>query len=299
MALELSAPAREQTRARYPDESGYVERDGVNLYYEVYGSGRPTVLLLPTWSIIHSRHWKLQIPFLARQGRVVTFDGRGSGRSDRPAGAEAYEVHEFALDALAVLDATETERAVLIGVSCGAMWGMQLADEHPERVAGAAFIGPAVPLAAPLPERDVYSFDEPLDTDEEWAKYNIHYWLRDYLGVLEFFFAKCFTEPHSTKQIEDCVGWGLETTPETLLDTERGMQLPSGTAYADRCARVHCPVLVIHGDADAIRPHAQGAALAEATGAELVTLAGCGHLPHARDAVKVNLLLRDFVGRHA
>jgi pimeloyl-ACP methyl ester carboxylesterase len=51
------------------------------LYYEVYGSGEPTIFLLPTWSIIHSRHWKMQIPYLARHCRVITFDGRGNGRS--------------------------------------------------------------------------------------------------------------------------------------------------------------------------------------------------------------------------
>ncbi len=85
MALELTAaPAREQTRARYPDLDGYVERDGVRSFYEVYGEGEPTVLLMPTWSIIHSRHWKMQIPYLARHCRVLTFDGRGNGRSDRP-----------------------------------------------------------------------------------------------------------------------------------------------------------------------------------------------------------------------
>ena len=77
MAVEVAAS--EQTRARYPDEEGYVERDGVRVFYEVYGSGEPTVLLLPTWSIIHSRQWKMQIPYLARHCRVVTFDGRGNG----------------------------------------------------------------------------------------------------------------------------------------------------------------------------------------------------------------------------
>ena len=70
--------------------TGYVERDGVRVFYEVYGEGEPTVLLLPTWSIIHSRHWKMQIPYLARHCRVVTFDGRGNGRSDRPPEPEAY-----------------------------------------------------------------------------------------------------------------------------------------------------------------------------------------------------------------
>ena len=100
---ELAGGAgREQTRARYPDEQGFVERDGVRVFYEVYGEGEPTALLLPTWSIVHSRFWKFQVPYLARHCRVVTFDGRGNGRSDRPEGAEAYSIDEFAADALAV-----------------------------------------------------------------------------------------------------------------------------------------------------------------------------------------------------
>jgi pimeloyl-ACP methyl ester carboxylesterase len=293
--LPAIEPRREQTRARYPDEEGYVERDGVRLFYEVYGAGDPTVLLLPTWSIIHSRHWKLQIPYLARRFRVVTFDGRGNGRSDRPAGAQAYVEAEFAADALAALDATSTERAVLVGFSCGALWGSLLAADHPERVAGAVFIAPAVPLAPPHPERAAYDFHERLDTDEGWAKYNQHYWLEHYEDFLEYFFGMIFTEPHSTKPIEDCVAWGLETTPETLVATAEALALCGLESFADVCKRVRCPVLVLHGDEDAIRPHAQGAALAEATGGRLVTFEGSGHAPHVRHPVKVNLLIRDFV----
>src|ERR671922_3066346 len=131
MAVELTAPTREQTRARYPDESGYVERDGVSLYYEVYGSGEPTVFLLPTWSIIHSRHWKMQIPYLARHCRVLTFDGRGNGRSDRPQDPEAYDEREFAADALAVMDATATQRAIIVSFSLGSHRAAILAAEHP------------------------------------------------------------------------------------------------------------------------------------------------------------------------
>ncbi len=78
----------------------------MRVFYEVYGEGEPTVLLLPTWSIVHSRFWKAQISYLARHCRVITFDGRGNGRSDRPAGAAAYHPDEFALDTLAVMDAT-------------------------------------------------------------------------------------------------------------------------------------------------------------------------------------------------
>jgi len=293
--MTVVSELREQSRALYPDQEGYVERDGVRVFYEVYGDGEPTVFLLPTWSLLHSRHWKLQIPYLARHCRVVTSDGRGNGRSDRPQGADPYAIREFAADALAVLDTTATDRAVLVGVSCAALWGVVLAAEHPERVAGAAFIGPAVPLARPLPERTVYSFDEPLDTDDGWAKYNIHHWLRDYRDFLEFFVGKCFAEPHSTKQIEDAVGWALETTPDVLADHDAGIDLPIGVEFRELCARVRCPVLVLHGDEDALHSHARGAALAEATGGQLVTLEGSGHFPQARDPVAINLLVREFV----
>ena len=55
--------------------------------------------------------------------------------------------------------------------------------------------------------------------------YNRHYWREDYRGFLEFFFAQMFNEPHSTKQIEDCVRWALETDPETLADTMSALSL--------------------------------------------------------------------------
>ena len=291
IGIETTGPAREQSRARYPDSSGYIKRDGVRLYYEVHGSGEPTVFLLPTWSIVHSRHWKMQIPYLARHCRVLTFDGRGNGRSDRP--AAGYDEREFAADALAVMNATATERAVLVSLSLGAQRALMLAAEHPSRVAGAVFICPAVPLASPLEDPNRYPWTEVLPTDEGWPKDDFSAWVRDYRGFLEFFFSQMFTEPHSTKPIEDCIGWGLETTAETLIATEIGNGLDEAGAR-ELGARVHCPVLVIQGTADAITGPGRGMALAEATGGDLVLLEGSGHGPHVRDPVKVNLLLREF-----
>jgi pimeloyl-ACP methyl ester carboxylesterase/predicted glycosyltransferase len=292
-------------RAREPDRDGYIERDGVRVFYELFGEehpAEPAVLLLPTWSIIHSRFWKAQVPYLARYYRVITFDGRGNGRSDRPTDAEAYITEEYVADALAVLDSTETPRATLVSLSMGAQWALLLAAEHAERVAGAVFIGPALPLTPRLETRTLYSFDEPLPTERGWAKYNRHYWKKDYRGFLEFFFAQCIPEPHSTKQIEDCVGWGLDTTPETLITIEetpakQALNVSEDDERSIRklVGRVRCPTLVIHGDADAITPHAWGARLAELSGGRLITLKGSGHIPLARDPVKVNLLLHAFI----
>ena len=53
-------------RARQPDQEGNVDRAGVRVHYETFGAGEPAVLLLPTWSIMGSRHWKAQVHFLAR-----------------------------------------------------------------------------------------------------------------------------------------------------------------------------------------------------------------------------------------
>jgi pimeloyl-ACP methyl ester carboxylesterase/predicted glycosyltransferase len=289
----IAAPA-EQTRARYPDREGYVERDGVRLFYEVYGEGEPTLFFLPTWSIIHSRHWKMQIPYLARHCRVVTFDGRGNGKSDRPEAVAAYVEEEYAADSLAVMDATGIDRAVIVSLSLGAQRALLLAAEHPERVAGAVFICPSVSLGQPLPERTRYSFEDVLDTDEGWAKYNRHYWLRDYRSFLEFFFSRIFTEPHSTKPIEDCVNWGLETSPETLVATRLAIRMEEEETR-ELCSRVSCPVLVVQGTEDAVTGPSRGIALAEETRGTLVLLEGSGHAPHVRDPVKVNQLVRDFV----
>jgi pimeloyl-ACP methyl ester carboxylesterase/predicted glycosyltransferase len=286
-------------RARQPDRDGYAERDGVKVYYEVFGAGAPTILLLPAWSVTHSRTWKMQVPYLARHYRVVTFDGRGNGRSDRPVGASSYVAAEYAADALAVMDATGTDRAVVVSLSRGASYSLHLAAGWPRRVAGQVFLCPTTPLAPFSAVRLPYAcrFEEALDSDEGWAKDNAAYWQRDYPGFLEFFFAQVFAELHSTKPIEDAIGWGLETTPGTLIDTRRGAMLDADRDITPLLDLVRGPCLVIQGSEDAIVGPGAGPRLAEALGdrARLVELAGSGHCPHARDPVKVNLLIRDFV----
>ena len=287
-------------RARYPDEDGFVERDGVKVGYEVFGSGEPTILFLPAWSIVRSHLWKMQVPYFARHGRVVTFDGRGSGRSDHPITAEAYGDDEFVADGVAVLDATETPAAIVVGVSAGARWALELAAAHPDRVLGAVFIASSVPLGEMLPERVVIeSFDEVLDTDEFWAKYNRHYWARDYPTFVEFFMSQIFTEPHSTKPIEDGVGWGLEATAPTLTLTQDAPTVDDRDEARALAAAVRCPCLVIHGTDDHITSITKGEELHEALGdrSTLVVMEGSGHGPEVRDPVKVNLLIREFVDR--
>lgn len=290
-------------RARYPDEEGYAERNGVRTFYEVYGTGKPTVLFLPAWAILHSRMWKSQVPYFARYYRVITFDPRGNGKSDRPPDSAAYADTEYVEDALAVMDATGAERAILVGLSFGAWLAARLAVDHPDRIHAVALIGPAIPVGQPLPGRTRYSFDDVLETEEGWAKYNRHYWRKDYRGFVEFFIGEMFPEPHSTKQIEDGVSWGLETTLDVLTATRDAPSLQSSLMdrpdeAAEFFRRIRCPVMVIHGDQDRQVSYTRGVETTRLTGGELAIIHGAGHSPPGRDPVRTNLLLRAFIDRH-
>jgi pimeloyl-ACP methyl ester carboxylesterase/predicted glycosyltransferase len=289
-AVELSS------RAALPVESGFAELGGVRVAYDVYGAGDETILFFVPWAIVHSRFWKLQVPYLSRHFRVVTFDPRGNGRSDRPSLADEYGPKITADHALAVLDETGTADCVLVSHCGSAPASLLLATEHPERIRGAVFMSPALPLTPALPERAGISFDDELDTDEGWAKQNRHYWARDYPGYLAFFFDRCFSEPHSTKQIEDCIAWGRETDAETLALTVDVPDLDP-PQVEELLGRLRGPLLVTQGDEDGVIPPDRGQAFADATGAELVSLTGAGHCPNARHPVRFNLLLREFAER--
>ena len=126
--------------------------------------------------------------------------------------------------------------------------------------------------------------------------------VEDWPDFAQFFFGEMFPEPHSTKQREDCVEWsmraGARGDDPGRATTRRRTSGSEPETVGRVCEAVRCPVLVITGSLDKCQnPVAQPDRLAEITGGELVIIEGGGHLPQARDPVKVNLLLRDFVRR--
>ncbi|HEX6336782.1 MAG TPA: alpha/beta hydrolase [Jiangellaceae bacterium] len=298
-------------RACEPIAEGHVNRDGVSLGYQVFGDSEPTILLLPTWTVVHSRFWKLQVPYLARHYRVITYDGPGNGLSDRPLEAAPYHHSAQVAYSRAVLDATDTSRAVVVGLSMAANWALELAATHPDRVAGLVAICPSVALPAGRTARsDHFGPLDPLpdlspsavpaggrDPATHWAKYNLDYWRKHHEDFLWFFFGQALNEPHSTKPIEDAVGWGLETSGEVLVAHHGPGSYPDEATVRHWCEQVSAPALVMHGDIDQVSPFARGRLLAELIDAQLVVLEGSGHLPLARDPVRVNRALREFVDR--
>jgi predicted glycosyltransferase len=180
----------------------------------------------------------------------------------------------------------------------GALWSVMVAAAHPERVSGLFLIGPATGLDIPSPRADQMDWFAEAEAPEGWAKFSRAHWLGGgHEDFLRFFFAQMFIEPHSTKQIEDCIAWGLDGDPATLVATIEGTGLSAepDAAVEARCRQVRCPVTVLHGSDDRIRPHAEGARLAALTGASLLTVEGGGHGIPARDPVLTNRLVKDFV----
>ena len=289
----------EQSRARYPDFEGFVARDGQQLFYEVYGEGDETIFLLPTWSLVHSRHWKMQIAYFARHFRVLTMDGLGNGRSDRCRDPQRYGAEEFARDCLAVMDATGTKRAVMASLSRGAQYLLELARLAPDRVAGAAFIGPLFPYTAShwsVLLRTPARMQRQLGKMDPvwWGHMNPVQWSQDYPQFADWFISRCFPEPHSTKGVEDGVGWALDTDAETLGATAMGHIHRDRPTLRSLAQNLDCRVLVVQGDRDKIAPPRDGRALARLGDGRLEVVRGGGHFPHARKPVQVNLALRDL-----
>ena len=288
-------------RALEPVATGTVvdPDDGCSIAWEAFGTDGPTVMLLPPWMIVHSRQWKFQIPFLARRHRVITFDPRGNGASGRTRDSRQHRADRFVDDALAVLDACGRERATLIGNSGASRTALATAAEHPDRVEALVLLASSLPGLGLPPGRVSLDFDTSFEDPQDWELFTRTAWIEEYARFVRFFFERCLSEPHSTKAWDDCVGWALETDGATLaasIDGGRDGWFFSPTGIFERCSRVRCPTLMVHGTEDRITwIEAARRACAEIADARFLAIDGGGHFPHVRDPVHTNLVIEHFL----
>ena len=121
---------------------------------------------------------------------------------------------------------------------------------------------------------------------------------RPYADFAEFFINQMFSEPHSTKQIEDALAWASETDGRTLGKTMEARTIAPACDVSEAMYRaIRCPVLIVHGDDDRIQPHARAQKVSEVTGAELVTITDGGHNPLGRFPAKCNAAIINFLRR--
>lgn len=283
----LPAPGvlADEDRAPYetltPTHEGFVDRNGVKLWYAIWGESGPWLAFAAPIQIVHSTLLKATVPYLSQHMRVITMDPRGNGRSDRPHGQEHYNFDLYVDDFTAVLDAAGADRVALVGISVAAMTVLRVAAEQPQRVSHVITAGGMIDTTYDHPTAAKMVAGELKLMQEDWPAY------------VDGFMRSLFNEPYSTKPYEDGVRYGWATTHEVFEWCYRGWL---GINMCEPAQRVACPTLVIHGDQDDRVMYAQGEAIHElVTGARMLTIGSGGHVTAVRDPVVFNRAVREFV----
>lgn len=283
--------------SREPDQEGRVDRDGVRIWWARYGTTGPWLLLVPPFQMVHSSIYKGLVPWLADHFRVLVLDPRGNGRSDRPDDPRAYAVDHLLRDNLAVMEAAGFDRGVLVGLSLGAQSAIRIAADWPEQVSHLVIIGgrTVFPLPAGLEPGDAAGLADRVSADggpSPAALALAHRMVADWPAFIEGFYRTLYTEPHSTKPIEDGVRYAWATRPAVIASVLAGQ---FGIDVREHAQRIACPTLIIHGDDDQRIPYALGVELKSLVpDARLLTIKDGGHCPLARDPVLVNRAIRRF-----
>jgi esterase len=140
--------------------------NGVRLYYEQHGAGEPILGVHGAGS--SAALWEGAVPELAKRGRTILYDRRGSFRSERPE-PYATNVHEQADDAAALIDALGAVPAVVIGRSYGGAIAVDLALRYPDRVRAQVLLEGDVPAVSPTAAREWAELEEQLVADPSRA----------------------------------------------------------------------------------------------------------------------------------
>ncbi len=242
-------------------DQGYVEHDGVRIWYAAYGAGSPVILL--HGGLGHSGNWGYQVPALVGSGyRAVVIDSRGHGRSTRDARPFMYEL--MASDVLAVMDALRIERAVLVGWSDGACTALVLAAEAPARVAGVFF------FACNMDPSGVRPIEPGPILDRCFSRH-----MKDY--------AKLSATPDQFKPFVEALGLMQRTQPNYS---------------AHDLAQISVPVAIVQGEYEEFikRDHAEYLARS-IPNAELVFLNGVSHFAPLQRPEQFNDAMLAFVGK--
>jgi 3-oxoadipate enol-lactonase len=239
----------------------FTENNGVKIYWEEEGKGMPVLLIMGLgWP---SYMWYRTKPLLTTQYRTITFDNRGAGRSDIPAGP--YSIATMASDAAAVLDAAGVESAHLYGVSMGGMIAQEFALQYPKRVK--SLILGCTAAGGPESKRAEPEVLEVLTrqgmSPEEAAR-----------AINPYIYDKETPQSRIEEDMKIRLQWAAP--PQGYLAQLQGIII--WEAYS-RIAKIAAPTLVIHGETDQLVPSENGKLIAQRIlGSQLVMIPHASHI---------------------
>ena len=262
----------------------HVQANGIAVYYESQGEGEPLFLIAGLGATHHL--WELQAPSFARWYRVVTFDNRGAGDSDKP--PEPSSLALFADDTAALMDALGIERAHVYGQSMGGLIAQEIALRHPQKVRGLVLGcttcgGPRSVLLSPQAAALLAGMASLLP--EEAVE-----------RVMELFYSPRFRREHA-EEARQRIGsyFPLRTPPDAYA-----RQLAACLAFDtyDRLPQIAAPTLVISGAEDALIPAENSRIIAQRIpGAELILLPEASHLYFHELPEEADAAVADFLHR--
>lgn len=272
-----------------------VEANGLHFYCEFHGTGEPVVLVSGTG--FSGEHWKVfQVPDLSRHFQVLTWDHRGTGRSDKP--DMHYSTRMFADDCVGLLRVLGIEKAHFLGHSMGGRVCQWIAIEYPEVVASMILsgTGPGTSYDGQYYERGV-----PYDTAAEMAEKGFERYMQDHAGG-EFMFPAEFARrhPEKVKEFRDA----SMAYPTPLRPYLRHVVARQEHETRHLLQKIRCPTLVICGAGDTVAEatgsHVQSSeVLARAIdGAEFTLVEGGNHGYLRQMPEKANPYFIDFFRRH-
>src|SRR6202046_5591192 len=229
-----------------------IDRDGVDIYYEVHGDGPP--LLLTHGYSSTSEMWNGQVEALSKHHKLVLWDMRGHGRSDYPSDPAAYSEALPVADMAALLDAVGASRAIVGGLSLGGYMSLAFYRAHPERVSALLIIdtGPG------------FKKDDARETWNKRAHDTGDRFEREGLAVL-----KSASRERATVNHRDASG---------LARAARGMLTQRDARVIELLPNIKVPSLVVVGADDAPFLAASDYMAAKIPGAEKAVIPGAGHV---------------------
>jgi 3-oxoadipate enol-lactonase len=262
-----------------------VRVNDIEMNYELHGEGEPLVLIMGFTGSLEG--WRPLVPAFAREYRVLIFDNRGTGLTDKPAGP--YSMPMMADDTAGLMDALGIESADVYGMSMGGMIAQELALRHPQKVR-ALVLGcttPGRPNSRPKPQKIVEELASIAKVSVEERLEIVLRWL-----FTEEFIA---ANPQQVREIT-LNAFDLRTPRHAVLG-----QLGAIAAHDtyDRLPQIGAPTLVIAGGDDEFVPSANSPILAERIpGAELVMYPKARHGYLYENAAEATAAVLDFLRRH-
>lgn len=260
--------------------------NGTELYYQPVGSGR-ACLVLHGWPGTDHAYLRPGLDPLGEELRLVYYDHRGHGRSDREA-IDLLSVEQLADDAGALADQLDAGQVLVVGHAHGASVALELALRHPERVAGLILVA-ATPGELGMGESLMDSMDTMPTPPEVEVLQRVPPATDDELEATMSALAKFFF--HDQAVADPDAVFALSTF--NAAAAARLMQASNWWSALDRLGGVRAPILLLVGRHDVFLPPAQSERIHNAVGrSELVVFDRSGHLPwveepdHFRDCVR-------------